>query len=60
MFKENNKTDFIFSKSSVAKAKGFTLMEVLVVFVIMALVLAIVPPFLPNVIPSINVNSTTR
>lgn len=60
MFKENNKTDFIFSKSSVAKAKGFTLMEVLVVFVIMALVLAIVPPFLPNVIPSINVKSATR
>jgi general secretion pathway protein H len=45
---------------SVAKFKGFTLLEVMVVFVIMALILVIVPPFLPNVMASTHVKSAVR
>ena len=40
--------------------KGFTLIEILVVFVILALVLAIVPPLLPNVIASSQAKTATR
>lgn len=39
---------------------GFTLLEVIVVFTIMALILAIVPPYLPQVIDSINVKAAIR
>lgn len=39
---------------------GFTLLEVLVVFFIMGLILAIVPPFLPEVIAGTAVKSATR
>lgn len=48
------------SVSSVAKTKGFTLLEVMVVLVIMALILVIVPPFLPNVMASTHVKSAAR
>lgn len=41
-------------------AKGFTLFEILVVFVIFALILAIVPPFLPNVIASSQTKTAAR
>jgi len=40
--------------------KGFTLFEILVVFVIFALVLSIVPPFLPNVIASSQAKTAAR
>lgn len=39
---------------------GFTLFEILVVFVIFALILTIVPPFLPNVIASSQTKTATR
>ncbi len=39
---------------------GFTLFEILVVFVIFALVLTIVPPLLPNVIASSKAKTATR
>lgn len=39
---------------------GFTLFEVLVVFIIFALILTIVPPFLPNVIATSKAKMTTR
>ena len=39
---------------------GFTLFELLVVFVIIALILTIVPPFLPNVIASSQTKTATR
>ena len=42
------------------KCRGFTLLEVMVVLVIMALILVIVPPFLPNVMASIHVKSAAR
>lgn len=45
---------------SVAKIKGFTLLEVMVVLVIMALVLVIIPPFLPNVMANTNVKGAAR
>jgi len=53
----NNKTNLIFS---VVKTKGFTLLEVMVVLVIMALILVIVPLFLPNVMASTHVKSAAR
>jgi general secretion pathway protein H len=40
--------------------RGFTLFEILVVFVIFALVLSIVPPLLPNVIASSQTKTATR
>ena len=42
------------------KCRGFTLLEVMVVLVIMALILVIVPPYLPNVMASIHVKSAAR
>ncbi|MCZ6804304.1 MAG: GspH/FimT family pseudopilin [Proteobacteria bacterium] len=39
---------------------GFTLFEILVVFVIFALILTIVPPFLPNVIASSQTKTAAR
>ena len=39
------------------KFRGFTLLEVMVVLVIMALILVVVPPFLPNVMASTHVKS---
>ena len=39
---------------------GFTLFEILVVFVIIGLILTIVPPFLPNVIASSQAKTATR
>ena len=39
---------------------GFTLLEVLVVFVIFALILAIVPPYLPNVLAGNQVRAAAR
>jgi general secretion pathway protein H len=39
---------------------GFTLFEILVVFVIFALILTIVPPFLPNVIASSQTKTASR
>ncbi len=39
---------------------GFTLFEILVVFVIFALILTLVPPFLPNVIASSQTKTATR
>lgn len=42
------------------KYRGFTLLEVMVVLVIMALILVIVPPFLPNVMASTHVKSAAR
>ena len=42
------------------KLRGFTLLEVLVVLVIMALILVVVPPFLPNVMASTHVKSAAR
>jgi general secretion pathway protein H len=41
-------------------SKAYSLIEVLVVLFILTLVVAIVPPFVPNVIASSNVKSTTR
>ena len=40
--------------------RGFTLLEVLVVFVIFALILAIVPPYLPNVLAGAQVRAAAR
>ncbi len=40
--------------------QGFTLLEILVVFAIISLLLAIVPPLLPGVIASTNVKSAAR
>lgn len=40
--------------------RGFTLLEVLVVFVIFALILAIVPPYLPNVLAGAQVRTAAR
>ncbi len=42
------------------KFRGFTLLEVMVVLVIMALILVVVPPFLPNVMASTHVKSAAR
>ena len=42
------------------KYQGFTLLEMMVVLIIMALILVIVPPFLPNVIASTHVKSAAR
>lgn len=42
------------------KCRGFTLIEMMVVLVIMALILVIVPPFLPNVMASTHVKSAAR
>lgn len=42
------------------KCRGFTLLEVMVVLVIMALIMLIVPPFLPNVMASTQVKSAAR
>ena len=40
--------------------RGFTLLEVLLVFVIFALVLAIVPPYLPNVLAGAEARTAAR
>lgn len=50
----------VFSVISVAKTKGFSLLEVMVVLVIMALIMVIIPPFLPNVMASTYVKSAAR
>ena len=42
------------------KYRGFTLIELLVVFAIMAMILVIVPPYLPNVMASSNVKGAAR
>ncbi len=42
------------------KFRGFTLLEVMVVLVIMALILVVVPPLLPNVMASTHVKSAAR
>jgi general secretion pathway protein H len=42
------------------KFHGFTLLEVMVVLVIMAFIMVIVPPFLPNVMASTHVKSAAR
>jgi len=45
---------------SSAKRQGFTLLELLVVLGITALLLAIVPPFLPNVMDTMEVRTAIR
>jgi len=42
------------------KYRAFTLLEMMVVLVIIALIMVIVPPFLPNVMASTQVKSATR
>ena len=42
------------------KHRGFTLLEAMVVLVIMAMILVIVPPFLPNVMASTHVKNAVR
>jgi general secretion pathway protein H len=48
------------SVTSVAKEKGFTLFEILVVMAIMIFILAIIPPLFPNVIAGTHMKSATR
>jgi len=43
-----------------AQLKGFTLVELLIVLVIMSLLLSLVPPLLSNVMPSVTIKATAN
>ena len=46
--------------TSATNVKGFTLVELLIVLVIMSLLLSLVPPLLSNVMPSVTIKATAN